>query len=349
MIRRKYVPLRIVQPGMMIDQAIIDRAGRVLIARRTRLEDFHIDALKKMGVTGIYTCEGTEDVKPADADKPQELPEPLQKKYEQVKVKDPAKVQISESVRSRVAQGVQYLYQDTQSPDFTNASRSITDDLLRAIEDNDAVAVDIGALKISDEYTFKHSVDVATMSMIVARKYGLDDKQVYEIGIAGLLHDIGKSKVPNEILNKAARLTDEEFAIMRSKGNYLSIRRDRSQYTGGVHGSLQIMGDNWLFRAGDYYLLSLTDILPGAEDPRALVMEQALEQAKQQEEGQPGLFYENYQETMGDVWQEDWYLTEESLVVVFQEYALGPYTSGPMLFEIPFTELGDNLTEELRP
>ncbi len=49
MIRRKYVPLRIVQPGMMIDQAIIDRAGRVLIARRTRLEDFHIDALKKMG------------------------------------------------------------------------------------------------------------------------------------------------------------------------------------------------------------------------------------------------------------------------------------------------------------
>lgn len=142
---------------------------------------------------------------------------------------------------------------------------------------------------------------------------------------------------------------DEEFAIMRNKGNYLSIRRDRSQYTGGVHGSLQIMGDNWLFRAGDYYLLSLTDILPGAEDPRALVMEQALEQAKQQEEAQPGLFYENYQETMGDVWQEGWYLTEESLVVVFQEYALGPYTSGPMLFEIPFTELGDNLTEELRP
>ena len=220
MIRRKYVPLRIVQPGMMIDQAIIDRAGRVLIARRTRLEDFHIDALKKMGVTGIYTCEGTEDVKPAEADQTQQLPEPLQKKYDQVKVKDPAKVQISESVRSRVAQGVQYLYQDTQSVDFTNASRSITDDLLKAIEDNDAVAVDIGALKVSDEYTFKHSVDVATMSMIVARKYGLDDQQVYEIGIAGLLHDIGKSKIPNEILNKAARLTDEEFAIMKQHSVY---------------------------------------------------------------------------------------------------------------------------------
>mgnify|MGYP002668449068 CR=1 FL=1 len=131
-------------------------------------------------------------------------------------MKDPAKVQISESVRSRVAQGVQYLYQDTQSPDFTNASRSITDDLLRAIEDNDAVAVDIGALKISDEYTFKHSVDVATMSMIVAQKYGLDDKQVYEIGIAGLLHDIGKIGIPDRILNKPEKLTDEEYGIMKS-------------------------------------------------------------------------------------------------------------------------------------
>ena len=80
MIRRKYVPLRIVQSGMMIDQAIIDRAGRVLIARRTRLEDFHIDALKKMGVTGIKTREGTEHVKQADADKPKELPQPKQKK-----------------------------------------------------------------------------------------------------------------------------------------------------------------------------------------------------------------------------------------------------------------------------
>ena len=82
------------------------------------------------------------------------------------------------------------------------------------------MAVDIGALKVSDEYTFKHSVDVATMSMIVARKYGLDDQQVYEIGIAGLLHDIGKSKIPNEILNKAARLTDEEFAIMKQHSVY---------------------------------------------------------------------------------------------------------------------------------
>jgi len=200
---------------MMLDQAIIDRAGRVLITRRTLLDEFHIDSLKKMGVGGVYIREGEEDETAADLIRKPEIPEEVKKKYEEERVEDPAKVRISESVRQRVAQGVQYLYQETESEDFTETSRSITDDLMRAIADNDAVAVDIGELKASDEYTFKHSVDVATMSMIVGRRYGLNDEQVYEIGISGLLHDIGKAKIPNEILNKAGKLTDEEFALIR--------------------------------------------------------------------------------------------------------------------------------------
>lgn len=215
LVRRKYLALRLVEPGMIIDQAIIDRAGRVLIARRTQLEDFHISGLKKMGVAGIYVRDGEEDPEEEQKVEEPKIPEAIQRKYEQVKIDDPAKVKLTESVRQRVAQGIQYLYQDTASPDFCNATQSITKDLMKAIAENDAVAVDISALKISDEYTFKHSVDVATMSMIVARRYGFNEKQVYDIGIAGLLHDIGKAHIPNELLNKAGKLTNEEFAIMK--------------------------------------------------------------------------------------------------------------------------------------
>ena len=43
------------------------------------------------------------------------------------------------------------------------------------------------------------------------------DKQIYELGVSGLLHDIGKTKVPASILNKPARLTDEEFAVMKQQ------------------------------------------------------------------------------------------------------------------------------------
>lgn len=214
MIRRRYIATRIVKPGMVIDQAIIDRAGRVLIARKTALDDYLITSLMKMGVPGIYIREGEEEEEEIEKEAPI-VNEVIEKRYEQIKVEDRAKVRLSESVRKRVAEGVQYLYQDTKSASFVSETRNITNDLMKAITDNDAIAVDISALKISDEYTFKHSVDVATMSMIVAKRYGFTREQVYEIGIAGLLHDIGKSQIPNEVLNKAGKLTDEEFALMK--------------------------------------------------------------------------------------------------------------------------------------
>jgi HD-GYP domain-containing protein (c-di-GMP phosphodiesterase class II) len=216
LVTRRYVRTRSLKDDMVIDQAIIDRAGRILIARNTVLDSYHIMSLVKMGVPGVYIREGEDEPEPAVAEsKEPVIAESVKKEIEEKTVQDRSKVKLTESVKARVAEGIQYLYNDTTSPSFTSTTKNITDDLMRAISDNDAVAVDISALKVSDEYTFKHSVDVATMAMIVGRKHGLDDNEVYELGISGLLHDVGKSKIPNEILNKATRLTDDEFAMMK--------------------------------------------------------------------------------------------------------------------------------------
>lgn len=91
---------------------------------------------------------------------------------------------------------------------------------MSAIQTNNAVAIDISSLKTSDEYTFKHSVDVATISMVIAKKMGMSDEDIHQIGVTGLLHDLGKTKIPPEILNKPDRLNDEEFAIMRQHSVY---------------------------------------------------------------------------------------------------------------------------------
>lgn len=215
LVKRRFVRIRSLQDGMIIDQSIVDRAGRILIARGTSMDSFHRESLLKMGVGGVYIREGEEDEEEENKNGQIEVPVAVQKEIDKNTVGDRAKVNLSESVKARVAEGIQYLYNDTESENFTSTTKNITDDLMRAIAENNALAVDISALKVSDEYTFKHSVDVATMSMIVAKKYGLSDGDVYEIGISGLLHDVGKSKIPNEILNKAAKLTDEEFAMMK--------------------------------------------------------------------------------------------------------------------------------------
>ena len=229
MIKRFYVRTNALKEGMKIDQAIKDRMDRTLVARGTLLDSYVIDGLKKRGVPGVYIQEGEEDPEPEQPEVP--LPPLVRHNIEKTRTEDPVKVRLSESVKKRVSEGVQYLYSNSDSEQFSSTTTSITNDLMKAINDSDALAVDISVLKTSDEYTFKHSVDVATMSMIIAKKQGLSQKDIYNIGIAGLLHDMGKSKIPPEILNKPARLTEEEFAIMKQHSALgYDILKDKTEF-----------------------------------------------------------------------------------------------------------------------
>ncbi len=211
MIRRKYMHTRQLKPGMRIDQSVVDRLGRNLVAHGSILDEYVIDSLLKLGVMSVYIQEGEMD--------PEEenivISPEAQKNIEKLHTADRSKVTLSNSVRERVAHGIQYIYSNADDANLSDATDSITNDLLSAIDSNDAIAIDINELKTSDEYTFKHSVDVATISMIIAKQQGLSRKEIYEIGVAGLLHDVGKTKVPLEILNKPGRLDDDEFAVMK--------------------------------------------------------------------------------------------------------------------------------------
>ncbi len=219
MSRRYFVRTSSLKVGMKVDQSLIDKTRRVLIARGTILDEYMIEALGRLGINGVYIREG-EDVKVTTPVDYGHVSEATKKKIEQLTVADRSRVTLTESVKKRVQEGISYLYSNTDANDFADASKSIATELLRAIDANDALAVDIGMLKISDEYTFKHSVDVATMAMVVAKKMGFSEEEVYDIGVAGLLHDLGKAKVPPEILNKPGKLTEEEFEVMKKHSLY---------------------------------------------------------------------------------------------------------------------------------
>ena len=69
-------------------------------------------------------------------------------------------------------------------------------------------------LKEFDQYTTTHSLNVAVLSMGLAESLGCRPKEIRAIGVAGLLHDIGKIRIPLEVLTKPGKLNDEERAIM---------------------------------------------------------------------------------------------------------------------------------------
>lgn len=95
----------------------------------------------------------------------------------------------------------------TKAEKKKNAYRNLTKQTIMAI----AKTIDA-----KDEYTNGHSVRVANYSREIAKRYGMKEQQQEDIYYCGLLHDIGKIGIPDEILNKTGRLTDEEFEIIKS-------------------------------------------------------------------------------------------------------------------------------------
>ena len=87
----------------------------------------------------------------------------------------------------------------------------ISDSLLR----HPNALISLARLKNADEYTYMHSVAVCALMIALARQLDLDEAQVREAGLAGMLHDIGKMAVPWALLNKPGKLTDDEFVTMR--------------------------------------------------------------------------------------------------------------------------------------
>ncbi len=76
--------------------------------------------------------------------------------------------------------------------------------------------IGLTAIRDYDEYTFTHSVNVCIFSIALGRRLGMNKLQLYELGLAALMHDIGKSRVPIDVLQKNGELTDEEWKWMAS-------------------------------------------------------------------------------------------------------------------------------------
>jgi putative nucleotidyltransferase with HDIG domain len=93
--------------------------------------------------------------------------------------------------------------------------RGVVDQVVSSIINNANALTWLTKIKNKDEYTAEHSLNVCILSVAFARHLGLPEEELRRIGLCGLLHDVGKAKIPDEILNKPGRFTDEEMDIMK--------------------------------------------------------------------------------------------------------------------------------------
>jgi len=89
--------------------------------------------------------------------------------------------------------------------------QSIVDQVLT----NQAALVGMTTMRDFDEYTFAHSINVCILCIVFGQKLGLDKQNLYELGLCGLLHDLGKMRIDWRVINKPGKLNDVEWAMMR--------------------------------------------------------------------------------------------------------------------------------------
>jgi HD-GYP domain-containing protein (c-di-GMP phosphodiesterase class II) len=100
-----------------------------------------------------------------------------------------------------------------RSPSIKKIKR-VVQTVVDQILNEEASLIGLTTIRDYDEYTFTHSVNVCIFSVALGKRLGLGKLQLYDLGMAALFHDIGKSRVPSTIINKATGLSDDEWRLI---------------------------------------------------------------------------------------------------------------------------------------
>ncbi len=190
------------QPGEKLAKTIYNSNGNVLVGEGVELTRKMLDRLRSLNVSAIYIeDERTSDILIEDIVSEETRREAMSVIFDSFRAfqEEPRKWQqafTSQQVGRRLKE----------------VMKSIVDEL----KQNRSAMNLLGTICGVDHYVYSHSFNVALYSTAVGLKAGLSDKEIVEIGIGGLLHDVGKMAIPLEILKKPGKLTDEEYAVIKT-------------------------------------------------------------------------------------------------------------------------------------
>jgi putative nucleotidyltransferase with HDIG domain len=138
----------------------------------------------------------------------------------------PAPIPVSTAVEAQWAakicqqskQAVMSMFEEARMGNTINedGAKQLVEDITASIARNPNALISLARLKTADNYTYMHSVAVCAMMVALARQLGLDEAQTRSLGLAGLMHDLGKAVMPMDVLNKPGKLSPAEFNIIKS-------------------------------------------------------------------------------------------------------------------------------------
>ncbi|KGN02510.1 HD family phosphohydrolase [Clostridium novyi A str. 4570] len=167
---------------------ILSSTGEILLKTGVKIENFMIPKLKRYGVFMVYIKDN---------------------RFSDVIEEDNVLTELKQTTLEIMPN----LFNELLEGDTRVLSKSMykMDNLIEQIINQNSINISLYEVKTYDNYTYIHCVDTGIMSVYLGACLNLDTSKIKELGISAMLHDIGKIKVPNEIINKHGTLTDEEF------------------------------------------------------------------------------------------------------------------------------------------
>ncbi|WP_058306826.1 HD-GYP domain-containing protein [Gracilibacillus massiliensis] len=201
----RLVPTTIIRPGIELAKPIYDIHGRILLQKNMQLSQAMVNRLQNMGVTYVFIRdEDTDDI-----------------------IVNPP---IPDEQRIDAVQKIKSAFRSLQKEDLTKNNfllertafelNDLVKEIAKEISRNDDVIHYLSDLLIIDDYVFSHSLNVSMYTLALAQELNFKPKELEDIGLGAVLHDIGKIIIPDEILNKEAKLSDMEFKIIQTHTEY---------------------------------------------------------------------------------------------------------------------------------
>lgn len=209
---KKFIPIDEVKAGMKTAEVVFNNNGNVLIWEDVVLDELTIERLKSIGVRemAIHIEQPQEISRRAYVDSP-----------ERFKLEYTLDLNKTKKMFQTIISGGNLEIEETDT---------IVESVFQKVDSNRNIIDSINQVRSIDEYTYYHSLNVSMLCMIIGKWLRLDSVHIENLVKAGLLHDIGKAKVPLEILNKPGKLTESEFAEMKkhSEYGYLLVKNNGS-------------------------------------------------------------------------------------------------------------------------
>ncbi|MBM7661440.1 HD-GYP domain-containing protein (c-di-GMP phosphodiesterase class II) [Bacillus mesophilus] len=201
----RLVSTKYLKPGMILDKAVFNEKGNILINQGIPLTSGMIRRLQELGITFLYIADRrTKDIK--------------------------SKNTVSDKIHNKSIKSIENTFKQIKSgkpiehayilEKSTKEFKGVIHSVLSELKGSKELLSLLSEVMIYDHYIFSHSFNVTLYSLKIGMELKLKEKQLEALGLGALLHDVGKMMIPADILSKPGRLTEDEFQEMKKHSFY---------------------------------------------------------------------------------------------------------------------------------